>query len=346
VDTVEHLIVGAGPGGLRAAQVLAEAGREVLVAERHDEVGPKTCAGGLTGKTVRLLRDLGLPADAGLRSEGHVAFSGDRPRVLDREGTAVVTIARRELGRLQLQWTRGAGAEVRAGMPVTELDLAGRRARVGGRPVRWTHLIGADGSDSSVRRALGLPSPREYFAGEYNVRGLRLEPLKIECGPGELRNGYFWVFPHCDYTSLGAVASKRLVPPPRLRRVLDARMAGLGLSDAAAPFEGAVLEVEHRGFHFPGGVHLVGDAAGTASALTAEGIYPALVTGEDVARRILDPAFPAPRTASWLRVKRRHDRLARLLARRLPRAVVLPALSTLSRVPAARSPMVRWFLAG
>jgi geranylgeranyl reductase len=346
MDTVEHLIVGAGPAGLRAAQVLAEAGREVLVAERHEEVGPKTCAGGLTVKTVQLLRRLGLPPEAGLRSEGHVAFAGDRPRVLDREATAVVTISRRELGRHQLAWASTAGAEVRAGAPVTEIDLPARRARVGGRLVRWTHLIGADGSDSGVRRALGLPSPREYFAGEYNVPGLRLEPLRIECEGRDLANGYFWVFPHQDYTSLGAVASRRLVRPPGLRRFLDARVAALGVSDSAAPFEGAVLEVEHRGFHFPGNVHLVGDAAGTPSALTAEGIYPALVTAEEVALSILDPAFPAPRTASWLRVKRGHDRLARMMARRLARAVVLPALARFSTVAAARGPLVRWFLAG
>jgi flavin-dependent dehydrogenase len=346
MDTVEHLIVGAGPAGLRAAQVLAEAGREVLVAERHAEVGPKTCAGGLSAKTVRLLRRLGLPADAGLRSDGYVAFAGDRPRVLDPEGTAVVTLSRRELGRIQLTWTLGAGAEVRVGTPVTELDLPGRRARVGGRLMRWAHLIGADGSDSAVRRGLGLPSPREYFAGEYNLGGLRLEPLRIECQPRELANGYAWVFPHRNYTSVGAVASKRLVPPPRVRRFLETRMAELGLPPPVMPFEGAMLEVEHRGFHFPGGVHLVGDAAGSPSALTAEGIYPALVTGEEVALGILDPSFSAPRTASWLRVKRRHDRLARLLSRRTARAALLPALAALSRVPAARGPMVRWFLEG
>jgi flavin-dependent dehydrogenase len=46
METVEHLIVGAGPAGLRAGQVLADAGREVLVVEKHAEIGPKTCAGG------------------------------------------------------------------------------------------------------------------------------------------------------------------------------------------------------------------------------------------------------------------------------------------------------------
>jgi flavin-dependent dehydrogenase len=42
METVQHLIVGAGPAGLRAGQVLAQAGREALVAETRPEIGPKT----------------------------------------------------------------------------------------------------------------------------------------------------------------------------------------------------------------------------------------------------------------------------------------------------------------
>jgi flavin-dependent dehydrogenase len=52
VEVVEHLTVGAGHAELRAAQVLTEAGREVLVLEKRAESGPKTCAGGPTRKTV------------------------------------------------------------------------------------------------------------------------------------------------------------------------------------------------------------------------------------------------------------------------------------------------------
>ena len=134
------------------------------------------------------------------------------------------------------------------------------------------------------------------------------------------------------------------MPPAALRRYLDRRIDQLGVSRAGVAFEGATLEVAYRGLHFPGGVHLAGDAAGVASSLTAEGIYPALVSGEDVARTILEPRFPAPRSAQWLRTKRRHDRLARLLGRPASRAVALGALAHAARIAPLRRPLARWFL--
>jgi flavin-dependent dehydrogenase len=104
--------------------------------------------------------------------------------------------------------------------------------------------------------------------------------------------------------------------------------------------------VDFRGFHFSGGVHLVGDAAGVASSLTAEGIYSALLTGEEVARRILEPAYPAPRVRRWLRVKRRHDRLERLLQSATARAAILGAMDRLAAWRPARPLLAEWFLAG
>jgi geranylgeranyl reductase len=345
VESVEHLIVGAGPAGLRAGQVLAEAGREVLVAEKRPVIGPKTCAGGLTPKAVALLRTLGLPTDAGLTCVGRVAFGARPPVELEPELTQVVTVSRLELGCHQTGWARAAGAEVRAGCAVGELDLARHTAVVEGRPLTWRHLIGADGSDSAVRRALGLPCARACFAAEYNLPGVRLEPLQVECDPS-LAGGYFWVFPHRAYTSIGAVAEKHAMRPAELRAYVDRRLGRLGLSHQRAPFEGATLEIEFRGLHFSGDVHLVGDAAGVPSSLTAEGIYSALLTGEEVAREIVEPRYRSTRLERWLRVKRRHDRFASFLRRRTARAVALPLLARLSAWPPARRPMAEWFLAG
>ena len=42
------VIVGAGPGGLACARLLAEHGLDVLVLERKNVIGPKVCGGGIT----------------------------------------------------------------------------------------------------------------------------------------------------------------------------------------------------------------------------------------------------------------------------------------------------------
>ena len=346
METVEHLVIGAGPAGLRAAQVLAEEGREVLVLEKNGEVGPKTCAGGLTLKAVRELAPLGLAPDVGLTRIGHIAFTGGAARTLDVAVTVVRTVPRRELGRLQLDWTTRAGAQVRVSAVAAGLDLASHTVTVADRIIRYRRLIGADGADSSVRRALGLPHPRACFAAEYNVPGLRLEPLRVECDSGALANGYFWVFPHESYTSVGAVAPKKLVPPATVRRYLTTRVRALGAGPELPPFEAATLEVHFAGFDFPNDVHLVGDAAGVPSSLTAEGIYAALVTGEETARRILEPTYPSPKTWSWLKVKRAHDCFSRLLRSGVVRGVTLSGLARLAHwAPGARA-MAAWFLDG
>ena len=86
--------------------------------------------------------------------------------------------------------------------------------------------------------------------------------------------------------------------------------------------------------------------ATVVSSLTAEGIYAALVTGEEVARRILEPCAPAPKTARWLRTKRRHDRLARWLERPGTPALTLSALASMAAIPSLRRPLATWFLRG
>ncbi len=345
-ESVDCLVLGAGPAGLRAAQVLAEAGREVMVLEKKATVGPKTCAGGLTAKSVSELVPLGLPLEATFASVGHVRFGGEPCTALDAELALVRTISRAALGRMQADWARAAGAEIRIGTTARGVDTDRHEVSTGGGAIRYHHLIGADGSDSAVRRALGLPSPRGCIAAEFNVPGVRLAPLRIECDEPALANGYFWVFPHADYTSIGAAALKDVIPPRRLRPYIAGRAEALGAAVDGVPFEAATLEVEYHGLHFPGGVHLAGDAAGVASSLTAEGIYAALVTGEEVARSIVERDYPAPKTRRWLRVKARHDRLMRRLRARWARTLTIGALSALVRVPPARRPLARWFVDG
>ena len=345
MDTIEVLIVGAGPAGLRAAQVLADAGREVVVAEKRAEIGPKACAGGLTLKTIDLLRRLGLPDQLGLERVGQVAFDG-RCCVLHPERTLIRTVSRRELGGYQLRWARAAGADVRPGSPVTSLDLAGRAASVGGQAVRWRHLIGADGADSGVRRALRVPSPRECFAAEYNVRRPQARALAGGGGSRSRRRIFLGLSPlrlHLDrcrrIQAHGAAVGAAPVSRPPCR---GARRAARGRRRSRRPRS----KWSFAGSIFP--ATCISPAMPRASPPRSprKGSTPPC----SPAKRWLDascrPAYQAERTRRWLGVKRRHDRLERALQFAPARAAVFPALARVARWRPARRTLADWFLAG
>ncbi len=49
------IIVGAGPAGLRCAEILSKSTLKVLLLEKDDVFGDKVCAGGLTRKSMEIL---------------------------------------------------------------------------------------------------------------------------------------------------------------------------------------------------------------------------------------------------------------------------------------------------
>ena len=72
----------------------------------------------------------------------------------------------------------------------------------------------------------------------------------------------------------------------------------------------------------------------------------ALVSGEEVARRILDAGYAMPKLRRWLRVKRRHDRLSGMLASLVLRKALLPVFARLGRMKVARRALADFYLAG
>lgn len=311
-EKFDVIIVGAGPGGLATAQILAQGGARVLVLERKNTVGRKVCAGGITWeglimKVPKNLIERTFPVQ-------HI-YSNWQKVTYRRKDPVIATVNRERLGRWMMGQAVDAGADVRKGCNVREIK-AGSVTVTGssGNPftVRFDHLVGADGSSSAVRRFLNIPSIRMGVGMNFQVPG-RYEDMEWHLNTKLFGNGYGWIFPHQETVSIGAYRPQRGIPPIRFKKRLLQWAEAKGFQPNQVQAQAELINFDYRGFRF-GNIWLVGDAAGLASGLTGEGINPAIVSGRTVAGMILDSEYPAWDITVLARKQHRHREIVDLAA--------------------------------
>ena len=85
-----------------------------------------------------------------------------------------------------------------------------------------------------------------------------------------------------------------------------AEQRGIDLSAQRVAAE--YINYDYRGWRF-NNIFLAGDAAGLASGLTGEGIYPALVSGQAVARHIAHPESSQHEISKLISTHQKHKKL-------------------------------------
>ncbi|WLQ49095.1 FAD-dependent monooxygenase [Streptomyces poriferorum] len=194
--TVDVLVVGAGPTGLLLAGDLAAQGLSVTVVERRrHEAGNVTRAFAVHARTLELLDTRGLAEEliktgttlTSLRLFGRLGL--DLSRLRTRFPFLLIT-PQYEVERLLERRARTAGADLRYGAELTDLDQAASTDTVttGIREADGTqstltarYVVGTDGVRSSVRQALGLP-----FPGESVIRSIVLADVRLTEEPAAL----------------------------------------------------------------------------------------------------------------------------------------------------------------
>ncbi len=322
--STDILIIGAGPGGLACAKVLAEQGRKVVVLERRQEIGPKVCAGGITWDG--LIRLVPEELIEGRFPEQHL-FTPCQQTVVREPEPIIATISRRTLGQWMADQAAQAGAEIITETKVTAVDGLRVMAVSGGVSKTFTcsHLVGADGANSLVRRSLGIPADERGTGINFQVPQQKYERMEWHLSARAFGCGYAWIFPHKDSVSVGAYSPQTDMSAGRLKRNFLKWAAGRGFQLDELACQAALINYDYRGYSF-GPVWLVGDAAGLASGLTGEGIYPAVVSGETVARRILNPSSDESGLAALIRRQKQHRQVIALSSRHPSCAFVLMEL--------------------
>jgi len=307
------VIIGAGPGGLACAKHLAEHGQEVLVLERKTTIGPKVCAGGITWSG--LLRHVPEALIERAFPKQHVISNLQRIEVV-ADKPIVATVNREKLGQWMAQAARNSGATIETGIQVKEINKSYIIACDQHKKlikIPFKHLVGADGASSMVRRFLGIPTEKMAIGINYQIPG-RCKEMEWHLNTRMFGSGYGWIFPHRETISIGAYGDQHNMNAAKLKKQLLAWAAQQGYDLAREQPRAALVNYDFQGFAFQN-FWLVGDAAGLASGLTGEGIYPAIVSGEAVARKIIDPVYPADEIKVMAKKQKQHQKVIRIASR-------------------------------
>src|SRR5882762_9576018 len=273
VFETEILVIGGGPAGLAAAIAARKKGFDVTVVDGARPPIDKACGEGLMPNTVAALRELGIeiyPWEGkifrGLRfleesTQAEATFPGTSGVGLSRTVLHSKMAARAgELG-VSLQWNTPASG------------LTEKGAILGGKEVRAKWIIGADGIHSRVRRWVGLDSGSWQGTRFAQRRHYRIRPW-TDCAEiywGRMMQAY--VTPLGDEETCVALISD----DPRMRlenawnefpelaaRVRNAERSGVD--------RGGVTVARRPGRVYHGNAILIGDASGSADAITGEGL--------------------------------------------------------------------------
>lgn len=315
------LIVGAGPAGSFAAELLAKGGARVALFDGRPEGEPKACGGGVTAKALKAWPQL-LNAVGRTVNELDLYSPSSKKLHLDLEEPFAI-YSRIAFDCYLRDCARDAGAQIISekisARRVKKADDGWRvKTESGG---EWTGsvLIGADGANSSIAKMLAgkLPPSDMEIAFGYRapLPSNESAPTVVAFLPGWV--GYAWAFPRPDHISFGIATTQDAFEHEPLDDLLWQFMIGYYLqcegakvkfwevkkdhtktaqirahleSTAeryAARIPGLAAETWDRRTVCGGDWALLGDAAGFADPVTGEGIYYALRSAELLAQAYL-----------------------------------------------------------
>jgi len=295
------IIIGAGPGGLECVKQLKDSNLSVLLIEKNEIIGPKICAGGLTNLT----NDYNIPENKTRSFGKQKIFINDREYEITLTNP-IKTITRLELGQYQLQQIRNCKNITIITHTSVKQITKNQIITSDGKNFYFKLLVGADGSNSIVRKHLGLKS--KYCIGLYYDIPKVTDDFIWYVNPKQLKSGYIWVFPHKNHTNIGVYFNPKSINPKEAKNILENYIKKNGYEFSLKDIKGSPINYKHEGCIFKN-IFLVGDAAGLASKTTGEGISFALTSGKEMAKKILNPNYKTTELNKILKIKRRQERM-------------------------------------
>lgn len=314
MESYDVIIVGAGPAGLNCAEKLAKAKLKVLLLEQNKIIGPKICAGGLTNKDLSYLNLPNKLLDC--KYKEIKLYTSLNKTSVKNDNYLVYTIDRKTLGQWQLRKLKKTSVVVKTNSRVTKVEE--NKVTVNNSKIfKFKYLVGADGSSSIVRRHLGLKSKHVYIALQYIIPTRKYKNLEVFLDSKLFHSKYAWIFPHKNYVSIGCGCNTKFLSAKKLRENFHKWLKSNKIDVSKGEYQAYSTSSYFQGYKF-GKIFLAGDAAGLVSAFTGEGIYQALISGEEIAKMIINRKYVSKKMEGLIKRKKLDNKLLHILERSGP----------------------------
>lgn len=295
INKFEVVIIGGGPSGSIAGNILTKNGISCCIIDKAKFPRDKLCGGGLTQKSIDLLKEIGLSLDVSElynNSSNKIKMYHKDKLFFDINiDTPYYFTNRFEFDNMLLESFKSNGGVLYDGYKVKEINLEKNVVKISDiGEISFKFIIGADGANSVVRKLIDKKYKPNGFCVEVELpkaitKG-QFEATEIHFG--DFKNGYLWTFPKRNSITVGLGGDYyENIDYPKL------------LIDFLKSKEIPTDNLKIKGHYIPFGEYiqtpekdekllLVGDAAGLVDPINGEGIYFSIFSGKLAAEFILD----------------------------------------------------------
>ncbi len=306
---MEHFdvaVIGSGPSGASTAFHLAKKGISTVLIEKEKLPRYKTCGGGFV---YRGRRDLPFDISSVVEREFHTVdiFLGNTLHFkTEREDPTITMIMRDSFDNLIVEEAKKQGITLLEENKLIDITFENEKAILTTDKTKLSvkFVVAADGALSPTAKMAGWTEETRKLipALEYEVEVPEedFNRLKdqVRFDIDAIPYGYAWNFPKKNHLSVGVASTKKA--RINLKKYYQEYLKTIGIT--------TILKESQHGFQIPiaprtdgfvkQNVFLIGDAAGFADPITAEGISNAIYSGVLVADAISEAELNLDKAAA------------------------------------------------
>jgi len=293
-------VVGCGPAGTTAARDLARHGLHVALIDKEQLPRYKVCGGGIVFRAREMLDvDISPVVESECHSARLTLLNSGISFDASRDEPIVSMVMRSKLDLLLAEYAQQAGAELITDFFIQSAEFNDHYVylKADGGQIKARFVIAADGANGMMARLAGWKETRrmapalECELAVNDVVASRFEGV-ARFDFDMPSNGYGWVFPKGNHLSFG-LGGFGYGRQRSLKSIFYEYAKKLDIDlPTDAEMHGYVVPVSPRKDGFVRNrVFLIGDAAGVADPVSAEGISFAIRSGQIAAGALVDAQF-------------------------------------------------------